>query len=111
MMTKYVELISKMLLQSAMELRFKLRQLGSFNTNCDGQFTNCDTIYGKFRQVLQSAMMIINFDSTRCRIKGLKCLQRMPYKKGLSTTKAMSSPKACTYKTYKAVKIYAVYIA
>ena len=98
MMTKYVELISKMLLQSAMELRFKLRQLGSFNTNCDGQFTNCDTIYGKFRQVLQSAMMIINFDSTRCGIKGPKCPQRIPYKKGLSTTKAMSSPKACTYK-------------
>ena len=35
----------------------------------------------------------------------------MPYKKGLSTTDAMSSPNACTYKTYKAVKIYAVYIA
>ena len=34
-------------------------------TNCDSFFiTKCDTVYYKLRQVLQSAMIITNCDST-----------------------------------------------
>ena len=37
----------------------------TFVTNCDSFFsTKCDTVYYKLRQVLQSAMIITNCDST-----------------------------------------------
>ena len=37
-------------------------------TNCDSFFiTKCDTVYYKLRQVLQSAMIITNCDSTNVR--------------------------------------------
>jgi len=68
--------------------------LKNFITKCDGIITNFDSL--------------VHLIQIATRIKGPKCLQRIAYKKGLSTTEAMSSPKACTYKTDKAVKIYAV---
>ena len=68
--------------------------LKNFITKCDGIITNLDSL--------------VHLIQIATRIKGPKCLQRIPYKTGLSTTEAMSLPKACTY---KAVKIYAVYIA
>ena len=71
--------------------------LKNFITKCDGIITNFDSL--------------VHLIQIATRIKGPKCLQRIPYKKGLSTTEAMSSPKACTYKTDKAVMIFAVYIA
>ena len=49
-----------------------------FITNCDGQLlqyataffiTKYDTVYCKLRQVLQSAMIITNWDSTSCLLK------------------------------------------
>ena len=61
----------KKLLQSAVELLqiatavvyYKMRW--TVITNCDSFFiTKCDTVYYKMRQVLQSAMIITNCDST-----------------------------------------------
>ena len=41
-------------------------------TNCDSFFiTKCDTVYYKLRQVLQSAMIITNCDSTSEALCGL----------------------------------------
>ena len=49
-------------------------------TNCDSFFiTKCDTVYYKLRQVLQSAMIITNCDSTlafRINIKYLRMNER-----------------------------------
>ena len=52
---------------------FDQRKYFKFLTKCDGIITNCDsffitkcdTVYYKLRQVLQSAMIITNCDSTR----------------------------------------------
>ena len=39
-------------------------------TDCDSfLITKCDTVYHKLRQVLQSAMIITNCDSTECFLK------------------------------------------
>ena len=46
-------------------------------TNCDSFFiTKCDTVYYKLRQVLQSAMIITNCDSTGSRFCDVICAQR-----------------------------------
>ena len=62
---------------------YKLRQLSLLQsamdsiTNCDSFFiTKCDTVYYKLRQVLQSAMIITNCDSTGSRFCDVICAQR-----------------------------------
>ena len=51
---------------------YKLRQLSYYKvrwtviTNCDSFFiTKCDEVYYKLRQVLQSAMIVTNYDSVK----------------------------------------------
>ena len=62
---------------------YKLRQLSLLQsamdsiTNCDSFFiTKCDMVYHKLRQVLQSAMIITNCDSTGSRFCDVICAQR-----------------------------------
>ena len=83
----YYKLRQLSLLQSAMACYYKLRQLFYYKVRhgllqITTGITKCDGFITKWRQVLQSAMIITNCDSTPVMVMTFSCSFPLPYRGG-----------------------------